>query len=109
MKKMLISFLLVLGLLPASIYADDCKTWNWNNNIITMETCANSSGSSGYLVVRNNTSKDINVCWRITYENGKESTGCKARLIGYAEEHSSAYRMGQMDVVKLQITKLKRL
>lgn len=109
MRKILVRTLLILGLSFAGLYADECKTWAWNDFPITMKTCANEVGKSGYLVKKNDSSKDVKLCWEITYENGKKKKRCQSRLRGNQESRSSDYNIGQMDVIKLRITKFEYL
>lgn len=109
MKKLVIRTLLVLGLSFTAMYADNCKVWNWDDIPITMNTCANSIGKSGYLVKKNNSPRDVKLCWEVTFENGKIKKRCQSKLKAYQESRSSSYSMGQMDVIKLRITKFKYL
>lgn len=91
-----ISSAMVLGVhtqpeaaLASSSSSNSCyETWFSAGRGVHMEVCERSSGS-GYTILRNTTRQNRSVCWTVTYENGRQSEGCRIFFRADSEYSSS--------------------
>ena len=76
---------------------------------VLISACENKAGRSGYLKFENVTTADLNICWEVTYANGKTSKGCKSTLEAGETTTSSCYscNRGHTGATSLKFTKVE--
>lgn len=72
---------------PSSCY----KTFWPGGRAVEIEACEYQGGGSGYTILRNNTGRDMYVCWTLHYGNGRSFKGCNFRLNARDEARSSCH------------------
>lgn len=92
---------------------DECYStfWPTSGRVVEIEACERGGGStSGYTILRNNTSQDISVCWTLHFGNGDTSSGCNSRLRAGDARSASCYscnRQHKGGVVNVTWTRLE--
>lgn len=72
---------------PSSCY----RTFWPNGRAVEMEACEYEGGGSGYTILRNNTNRDMSVCWTLHFNNGRSSRACKLVVRSREESKGSCY------------------
>ncbi len=84
---------------------------NSGNEVVNITDCAYATGGSGYYKVENLTPYKAQVCWEITFNNGKTNKGCKGEMDPYESSGgSSCYNCAPENsgVRTIKLTKFKR-
>ena len=80
----------VIGAAPALAQSSSCYRSFWpSGREVEIEACEYNQGTSGYTVLRNNSRRDMYVCWTFHYGNGREFKGCNFRIRAGEEAKSS--------------------
>lgn len=88
------------ALQPSSCY----RTFWPSGRAVEIEACEYSQNStSGYTILRNNSGRDMHVCWTLHYADGTTAGGCNFRIRARQEAKSSCSpcsrkRAGVVDV-----------
>ena len=56
---------------------------------VEIEACEHDGGGSGYTIMRNNTGRDMYVCWTLHFGNGTSNRGCNFRVKAHDVGESS--------------------
>lgn len=80
----------IIGAGPANAQSSTCYKTFWpNGRDVEIEACDYNQGTSGFTILRNNTRRDIHVCWTLHHGNGRDSRGCNFRVRAGQETRSS--------------------
>ena len=82
----------VIGASPAAAQGSSCYRTFWpNGREVAIEACEYGQGTSGYTILRNNSRRDMHVCWTFHFGNGRESRGCNLRIRAGEEARASCF------------------
>lgn len=77
----------------AQAQSSSCYATYWpNGRAVEIEGCEYTDGGSGYTILRNNTDRDMSVCWTLHYGNGRSAKGCNFRVRAHQEAKSSCHQ-----------------